>query len=279
MNATGRRRRGSRLGDGAGDGAGEHGSSERWLVSYADLITLLFAFFVVLFAISQADLKKFREVSESVRRAFQGTSSGPLFPGSSRRGGEGGEGEGAPEAATPGQDSGGLEGSLAPAFPDSREAHDPAVERELEEIRRLIEEAIEFEESTARAVQLETGASAGALGPRLRWVIQDSYPIRGSELAPDFHPLLSRVARVLAKYPGRQVTLEGHADPQEQAPSDPRSWRLAFSRAEQMARFLTDRGVGSARLELSSRGDESPLGRDSGPWARARNRRVVLVVR
>ena len=49
-------------------------SHERWLVSYADFITLLFAFFVVLFASSQSDRSKVRQVSESVQAAFKGTS-------------------------------------------------------------------------------------------------------------------------------------------------------------------------------------------------------------
>ena len=48
----------------------EHANHERWLVSYADFITLLFAFFVIMYAISQADIAKFRKVSASMKRAF-----------------------------------------------------------------------------------------------------------------------------------------------------------------------------------------------------------------
>ena len=48
----------------------EHGSSERWLVSYADLLTLLFAFFVVMFASSQTDKAKAQQVSDSVEGAL-----------------------------------------------------------------------------------------------------------------------------------------------------------------------------------------------------------------
>src|SRR6185437_674227 len=53
----------------------EHVNLERWLVSYADFITLLFAFFVILYAISQADVSKFKKVSQSIRSAFE--ASGP----------------------------------------------------------------------------------------------------------------------------------------------------------------------------------------------------------
>jgi chemotaxis protein MotB len=263
LSPPGRRRRHSE--------SGEHGSAERWLVSYADLITLLFAFFVVLFAISQADLKKFREMSEGMRRAFSGAEAGPVFPGSAFP---------APAAGSPEAE---VERTLAPdpslALPGSRPRREAEVDDpELLEIRRLIEEAMEFEEAAARAVELETGGAGGSQSPRLRWVIQDSYPIRGIEIADDFRPLLARVARVLSKYPGRKVTLEGHADLQEQAESDPRSWRLAYGRAEGVARFLIEKGVTSERMTLSSRGDEAPLNRDATHWARARNRRVLLLV-
>ena len=50
----------------------EHTNHERWLVSYADFITLLFAFFVVMFATSQTDKGKAQQVSDSVKRALEG---------------------------------------------------------------------------------------------------------------------------------------------------------------------------------------------------------------
>jgi flagellar motor protein MotB len=72
--------------------------------------------------------------------------------------------------------------------------------------------------------------------------------------------------------------LEGHADPQEVSAGDPLSWRLAYGRAEGVARFLTDKDVDPAHITLSSRGEQEPLKRESSTWARARNRRVVLWV-
>src|SRR3989338_3739777 len=56
----------------------EHENLERWLVSYADFITLLFAFFTILYALSQTDKAKYKEAVESIQRAFQ--SSGGVFP-------------------------------------------------------------------------------------------------------------------------------------------------------------------------------------------------------
>ena len=56
----------------------EHENLERWLVSYADFITLLFAFFVILYALGQSDKAKYKEAVESIQRAFQ--SAGGVFP-------------------------------------------------------------------------------------------------------------------------------------------------------------------------------------------------------
>ena len=64
----------------------EHENLERWLVSYADFITLLFATFVVLYALSQADLAKFKTVSESVRAAFNPAHSIMSNPGGVMKG-------------------------------------------------------------------------------------------------------------------------------------------------------------------------------------------------
>src|ERR1700689_3880822 len=50
----------------------EHENHERWLISYADFITLLFAFFVVMFASSQTDKGRAQEVSDSVTKALEG---------------------------------------------------------------------------------------------------------------------------------------------------------------------------------------------------------------
>ena len=64
-----------------------HANHERWLVSYADFITLLFAFFVVLYASSQADKKKAAEVSAAIKGAFQqlGVFTGSAATGTRQR--------------------------------------------------------------------------------------------------------------------------------------------------------------------------------------------------
>ncbi len=259
-----------------GGGGHSEGGSERWLVSYADFITLLFAFFVVMYAISQSDLKKFKQVSESVRKAFSGKSDA-----SSQ-----GSGAGVGEGAFPGE-SGEEVAPLrfpAPGVPDAGVAtqSDP----EIQEIRKLLDEAIHFEESIRPAGELSVrGSGDQAL---IRWVLQDSYPVRGIEVAQDYWPLLSRVARVLARFPERPLRLEGHADWGEVQGGLGRSgskleWQLGFDRAWWLSEFFESRGVDPSRIEVASRGARLSLAgaRSSGEasrWSRARNRRVELLV-
>jgi chemotaxis protein MotB len=251
-----RRRRGSEHSSGHSGG-----SSERWLVSYADLITLLFAFFVVLYAISQSDIKKFREVSEAMRRAFSAnsTSSKPL------------------DRSEP--DSFGAPGLLKTpaAFLSAAGQGMSNVDPELEQIRRLLEEVAELDSSVAKVEVLPSG--------EIRWVVLDSFPERVSQAGEDFWPLLRRVARVLARFPDRRIRWEGHVDPGE-ASEDPHSPALvSMSRAEWMDQFMSREwkvmgGTAMRRrsAEIAGFGASRPIRLDTSRWSRARNRRVELVI-
>jgi chemotaxis protein MotB len=260
-------RRHRRGGGGAGDSGGHSGGSERWLVSYADLITLLFAFFVVLYSISQSDIKKFREVSEAMKRAF---SAGSATPQSLKRGATP-ESFGASEAP-------GNPGIFMPTAAGQPSPADP----EMDQIRRLLEEVAELDASVSKVELTSSG--------EIRWVILDSYPERGTRAAEDYLPLLRRVARVLARFPERRIRWEGHADPGEAGamPSAEGSRALALAsmeRAEWMDQFMTQewKSLGGAALRRSSAeiagfAASRPLRLESSRWSQARNRRVELVI-
>ena len=234
----------------------EGGGSERWLVSYADFITLLFAFFVVMFAISQSDLKKFKEVSESVRRAFsgEGASFAPSVPGSP-------------------VDSFEQKGA------ERKDPLDPALQKnaapdlEILEIKKQLEEVLELEDDLTRRFEVEMKGKGDQL--TLQWIIQDSYPPAQIAAARDYLPLLGRVARVLGRFSDRPFRLEGHADAQEGL----EAWKLGFERAAWIARFFEQKGVSDRFMTVASRGAVTPASgqkaRDS-KWNRARNRRVEL---
>jgi len=185
------------------------------LVSYSDLITLLFALFVVLYALSQADLKKLRAVREGFNRALSGSSSRT-------------------EEASGGDAS---QSSTRPKVPGVAGADQVAPDTELHEIRRLLEEAMEFDASVeGSGVQTVSGNST-----ELRWVIYDSYGEGEVEAPLDFWPLLRRVADILARYPDRAIRWEGHAGVEESAEDSRRTWQLSLNRALWMKDFVQKR--------------------------------------
>lgn len=254
-------RKGARRRRGEHDSPGHSGGSERWLVSYADLITLLFAFFVVLYAISQADMKKFREISESMRRAFAAKSGTEraLKPT-----------EANPSGAPSSQH---LSGGLLPASNQAIDRADP----ELDQIRRLLEEVAEFDSSVSKVEQTPVG--------EIRWVILDSYPERTTKVAEDYWPLLRRVARVLARFPERPIRWEGHADADEAGDNSRVAAIASLDRAVWVDQFMRQewKMIGGSALrrrpaEIAGFAASRPLRFEATRWARARNRRVELVI-
>ena len=238
---------------------GHSGGGERWLVSYADLITLLFALFVVLYATSQSDLKKFKEVSESVRKAFSSAPSSVALPGSGSAG---------TSISPTGEPT--IAGTLQPSAWSGA-----SVDSELPQILRLLEEAAELEPSVHRVPVLD--------GAEIRWIIQDSYSDGASRANEDFWPLLRRVARVLAKFPHRRIRWEGHADPAELRADSRALWQVSIDRAVWMNEFMKKewKSMGAAQrgeAELAALGSSRALTLETSSWGRARNRRVELVI-
>src|SRR5438309_1373201 len=117
----------------------EHANHERWLVSYADFITLLFAFFVVMFAISQADLAKFKKVSESLQRAFK-VAGGPAMV--DQQGAAGGKTLNQFEETEP---RGGRIADLPAGKANTAADPDP----EIQDVKDLLEQSISLDAGTA----------------------------------------------------------------------------------------------------------------------------------
>jgi len=223
-----------------------HENHERWLVSYADFITLLFAFFVVMFASSQVNKKKVGNISayfEAYIRDGTAPAPGALDPS-----------QGAPEPSS------GLE-ALTRA--------------ELEKVETQLRQ-----ELTA-----EIGASQMTLSIEPRGLVlslRESalFPPGRETLGPDSLPMLSKVAAALQKLPDFPVRLEGHTDniPIETA-QFPSNWELSAARAVAVLELLEKRfGISSQRLAAAGYADYHPAADNSQAQGRAHNRRVDIVV-
>lgn len=226
---------------------------ERWLVSYADFVTLLFAFFVALYAISVTDGEKARALLESLRSSF-GAS---VLPGY-------GQGDD-PALGPPGAK---LTGSSALA-----QEPNPDDGRRLETLlRRLHELELEIGPDSGVSVHKSDEGIAIRLADSLFFSPAAEEPVAPAPAA------LARIAALLADLPNH-VRIEGHTD---DTPVDSGGmashWQLAALRAVAVLRALGEQGIPNYRLSLAAFGSERPLASNASAAGRAANRRVELVV-
>lgn len=226
----------------------EHVNHERWLVSYADFITLLFAFFVVMFAVSQVDSKKVGRFSEAFSKAVgaelfvQGGAS--ILPGDSTppKPDEGGPGEGGLPSEL--ED---LRAALAKMASDEGELQGLQVIVRNNELVLRLPESIFFA-SGEDAIKPPTGQVIDTIAPEL-------------------------VKRSV------EVHVEGHTDAIPIRNSRTRSnWELSALRATGIVTRLVAKGVAGDRLSAIGFGDTRPIASNATPDGRKQNRRVDLIV-
>ncbi len=246
----------------------EHVNLERWLVSYADFITLLFAFFVIMYAISQADLSKFKKVSQSIKAAF--SAAGPV--GMVDLGGSSGG-----NTANP------LE---QPEAPGGRVINMPAgktntagdPDPQLHEIKELLEETISLElgvTDLSEKMQMQFDSR----GLVVRLAAKDFFDHGAVEVKPDLQPLLDRIGRVLTRTK-RHIRIEGHTDPSESKTKSYLSdWELSAARGAWVAKYWLGRfDFDPKRLGIAGYSHFRPISKSDHEWGKASNRRVEIIV-
>jgi chemotaxis protein MotB len=234
---------------------------ERWLVSYADFITLLFAFFVVMFATSQTDKGKAQQVSDSVKKALEGDKMtqviSAILGGSVTDKGRGnaqmrGPG-GAKQAAEQKKDE-----KLAELLPSLKVLS--------EELKKEIDEGKITISMQARGLVVSFNQAA-------------LFPPGGDAISPDAYDGLEKVASAILKI-SNPVRLEGHTD------STPintlrfhSNWELSSARSIAILELLSNKwGVPRTRLSIAGYADTAPLAPNDTDEGRARNRRADIVI-
>jgi chemotaxis protein MotB len=238
-----------------------HENHERWLISYADFITLLFAFFVVMFASSQADKGRAQEVSESVKKALEGKdvkqTLAQLLGGARDNTGMGNammRGPGGVKRATEERK-------------DLRAA-------ELVPSLRVLSEDLKKE--------IEAGQIQINLQPRGLVVSFNQsalFPSGEDVISPDAYRALERVALALGKIPN-PVRLEGHTDAVPIKTSRFRSnWELSAARSIAVMELLASKfGVSRDRMAIAGYAETAPIASNETEEGRAKNRRVDVVI-
>ncbi len=235
----------------------EHVNHERWLVSYADFITLLFAFFVVLFASSQSDRKKQAQVAAAMQTAFTPLGSFEAHAKTPPL-------EQAPSTATVTRPA-----ALAMPFPQIGQL---TPEREMEDrLTRLIKETgarLPAGSVTTRVVPEGLAISLHEIG----FFASGSAEVRNESI-----PILTKLAETI---PNAPLRVEGHTDnmPIHTAQFSS-NWELSTARASAIARLLLERGsIRPTNVSASGYAEYHPVASNATVEGRSQNRRVDIIL-
>lgn len=230
----------------------EHENHERWLVSYADFITLLFAFFVVMYSISSINEGKYKVLSDSLTGVFNQPDRAikPIPIGEER-----------PRTTTP-------EVSQVDEPRPSETPSDP-LQDIAQGMRDAFGEMIMSDEMTVRGNELWVEIE---LNSSLLFPSGDAIPTDRA------FTIIEKIAKILAPYEN-PVHIEGFTDNLPiNTPQFPSNWELSTARAASIVRMLAMDGVNPGRLAAVGYGEFQPLADNATAEGRTRNRRVVLVI-
>ena len=240
-----------------------HANHERWLVSYADFITLLFAFFVVMFATSQTDKAKAQAVQDSVKKALEGES----FSQAVRvilGGAVDNKGQGSAEMHGPG-------GAQRVPKPNEEKSQPPIVELlpSLDVLSKELEQ------------EIKAGKLQMSMTPRglvISFTQAALFPSGEDVIAVDTYPSIEKIANAMKQIPN-PIRMEGHTDAVPIHNSRFRSnWELSAARSIALLELFTTLGVARDRLSIAGYADTAPVEGNETEAGRAKNRRVDIII-
>jgi chemotaxis protein MotB len=239
----------------------EKANHERWLVSYADLVTLLFAFFVVMFASTQTDKSRAKKISEAVEKALQNGGLSPQIV-EALGGTKNGKGHGSEMLRGPSVPKTSEEKPLPPHSIDLVAAYEALLGKLGPETK-------------AGAVELHIEERGVIIG--LNSAV--FFPSGGDSIDGSVFSTLEKVASVLNQLPN-PLRLEGHTDSLPINTERFRSnWELSAARGIAMLRALTESyGVVRSRMAVVGYADTQSLDSNETEEGRRKNRRVDIVI-
>ena len=220
----------------------------RWLLTYADMITLLLLFFIILYTISSMNISKYKEVSAAFASVFSGGNFGLLFDRSN-------VGTSDLSNITPQQ----------PAQTTTQANRSLLFTKAVSQLKLLIKQ------NKVRVVANEQGVVITLLSDL-------SFGSGSAQVRDDYIPVLQQIANFIRDLPNR-VRIEGHTD---NTPTDETKWAsnwdLAAARAINILTVMEAYGVPADRMSAVSYGSTRPLMSNDTPEGRAYNRRVDVVI-
>lgn len=254
---------------------------ERWLITYADMITLLLVMFIILYSTANTDLEKFKALAESMAEGFGATSTSGATSGKS---------SGTEQGTSPVYDTSGGGDKPVELFPENQ------TPIEIFDFAQMLEGTGDGNGLAAQLEQLVEQAAREAAGELqgLGAKAEVSYNERGilisifpdqilfdsgsARLKPGFKAILAQLAPSLARLPNT-IEVAGHTDNLPISTGVyPSNWELSAARAGAVIRYLGLSGIPAARLAAAGYAETRPVATNTTRQGRARNRRVELLV-
>ncbi len=240
-------------------------ATDRWLISYADFITLLFAFFVVLYSISQVNASKYKILSQSLEGIFDKQTSGP-------------------EIISIGEPTKSLTPVTGDESEESESNEEPTEQPPIEEENLAsVEEFKDLQKGLEASLGDLIDQDLAEIKTDANWiniVLKSAllFPSGSDILNPESDPLLQEVAKHLNDNQ-QLILVHGHTD---NIPIDtekfPSNWELSSARAVAVVRSLQNFNVQPNRLSVQGHGEYQPIADNSTVEGRRENRRVVISI-
>lgn len=235
----------------------EHENLDRWLVSYADFITLLFAFFVVMYALSSVNEGKYRVLSTAIVEAFR-TGNEPSIIKSPAEGGAN------------------TRIKVPREKPATSAVKSAAQQREKEKNEKLTSDILKAMDPLVKGGQVNIKQTPQGIAVE----IKDSalYQTGQAKISAVAAKALADVATVLAQA-DNLIRVEGFTDNVPiKNPTYPSNWELSAARAGSVVRLFVEGGVASDRMIAIGRAENLPVASNDSDIGRAQNRRVSITI-
>lgn len=232
----------------------EHENHERWLVSYADFITLLFAFFVVMYAISSVNEGKYRVLSESLEAAFSDRAGAIVQVGT------------APPARQ----------LVNPTDKIQSQRPTQASPEEAQRMKKLARSVLDVLQPMVKNGQVRVTQSRRGVSVEINASLL--FEPAQAELNPDSETALRALAQRLTEVENL-IQVQGFTDNQPiKSAQYPSNWELSAARASSVVRLLQESGIAGQRLVAVGYGENRFIDDNATVEGRARNRRVTIEI-
>lgn len=230
----------------------EQHADERWLVSYADFITLLMVLFVILYSMGQVDIKKYQKLADSMKTAFSVGGPSQVIDGQiDQAGGTSEDGTAKP--------------IVVPGIPEG-----PTQSEEVAgELTSML-----ASQNLGSAVSVQTNIEGVLISLSEKLIFKEGQV----DIPADAYPVLDTIAEMLRPI-SNKVRLTGHTNNIPSSnPAYPSNWELSLGRALSVARYLMNAGISPDRLVVSGAGEYEPLFPNDTSQHLELNARVEIVI-